>query len=518
MMLPHSPAHSLGLRRLVSWACAALCGLLVCWTGSAEAQLSTYRLEIRKAQVQNDQFTLYVTLLNSTQDAIPKVDLAKFALLSDEKQEPIAWSNPQIQLLKDSKKNVAVMFVIANTRAFNESTTRGRAATVEFLDKMRDIDIAGVVTYGEQYRVIPFTQNTKLLAEQLGEIKDGDEAQPRFLGALGEALRRFNKDLDQQSIDQRYMVIISDGADPVTGIKDESATQSKIDQFAKRFQELQITPIVIGHSPLLGEADEGLPLLRQLAARSNGTYREVPDKDREGLFTAVAETSYNEVYSSLVLTFENKTLLPGQSHKVRLSATVESQKLKSPPATVFVPEPEGFGGINKTWLLIGGGVCLGLGLLVGLGFVIFLATRKKPQEEVVEDPYAGVQPQAGPGGAPMPMGGVMAPPEEVVNDEPPPSYFAKLSVRSGPMHGRKFYLTLESTTMGKDPSNNIILRDNTVSKRHAGIRIKDAKRYELHDFGSSNGSFINGHRVSKQFLKDGDVIKLGETEIIFTLQ
>ncbi len=72
--------------------------------------------------------------------------------------------------------------------------------------------------------------------------------------------------------------------------------------------------------------------------------------------------------------------------------------------------------------------------------------------------------------------------------------------------------------MGKDANNAIIIKDNTVSKRHAGILIKDGKRYELHDFGSSNGTFINERRIQKQFLKDGDVIKLGETEIIFSLE
>jgi pSer/pThr/pTyr-binding forkhead associated (FHA) protein len=91
-------------------------------------------------------------------------------------------------------------------------------------------------------------------------------------------------------------------------------------------------------------------------------------------------------------------------------------------------------------------------------------------------------------------------------------------VRSGPVHGRRFYLTEETTTIGKDANNAIVLKDGTVSKRHAGVRIKDGKRYEVHDFGSSNGTFVNERRVSKQFLKDGDVIKLGETEMIFTLE
>ena len=104
------------------------------------------------------------------------------------------------------------------------------------------------------------------------------------------------------------------------------------------------------------------------------------------------------------------------------------------------------------------------------------------------------------------------------NDEPPANYLGKLLARTGPLHGRTFYIVDETTTMGSADGNSIILSDTTVSKKHAGIKVREGNRYELHDFGSTNGVFINGRRISKQFLKDGDVIKIGDTELIFSIE
>jgi hypothetical protein len=509
-----------GLQDTWRWMCAALvvCALFV--GAQAQAQLASYRLEIRgyETSAETEDTTLFFTVLNSSQDSIQKVDLKTFNLLSEENQQVIPWGEPTTTLLKDTKgKNVAILFVIANYRAFNESNSRSRAAVQEFLEKMRPTDVAGIVIYADTQRKLPFTQDAKSLATQLASVNDETEqATPRIFAALSEATRRFNSELDQLSVQQRYLVLVSDGAGVWAGNKDETALDNKINRFAARCKELNVIPLVVGHAPLLGEDEPGLVMLRQLAARTNGTLRMVSPKDRDGVFGAM-DATYNEIYGSHVMTFQSPALTRGQNHKVRLAGTVDAQKLKSQPIEIYVPDKQG---INTTWLLIGGGVCLALGMLgaLVLGVIVIIKKRKSSAAEPEYEPdyyenYGdGVVPVAPSPGAAAPT------PKEEYNDEPPASYFAKLTVRSGPVHGRRFYITEETTTIGKDANNAIILKDGTVSKRHAGIRIKDGKRYEVHDFGSSNGTFVNERRVAKQFLKDGDVIKLGETEMIFSLE
>lgn len=64
--------------------------------------------------------------------------------------------------------------------------------------------------------------------------------------------------------------------------------------------------------------------------------------------------------------------------------------------------------------------------------------------------------------------------------------------------------------------NTIVLADPGVSRKHAGIR-RDEGAYELADFGSTNGVYVNGQRVPKKALAAGDVVRVGNTEAVFAL-
>ena len=58
--------------------------------------------------------------------------------------------------------------------------------------------------------------------------------------------------------------------------------------------------------------------------------------------------------------------------------------------------------------------------------------------------------------------------------------------------------------------------DENMSRRHAAVRVDDM-RFELSDLKSTNGVFVNGRRITKIFLKDGDQIRLGHTTLAFKL-
>ena len=70
------------------------------------------------------------------------------------------------------------------------------------------------------------------------------------------------------------------------------------------------------------------------------------------------------------------------------------------------------------------------------------------------------------------------------------------------------------TTLGRDPSNAIVIRDTEASRNH--IRIKKRGRlYILEDLDSRNGTYINGDRVINSTLTNGDKILVGATELMF---
>jgi hypothetical protein len=91
---------------------------------------------------------------------------------------------------------------------------------------------------------------------------------------------------------------------------------------------------------------------------------------------------------------------------------------------------------------------------------------------------------------------------------------ARLEFILGPMANQTLPLTEEVTTIGSVAGNTVVLADPAVSRKHAGIRKLDGS-YELADFGSTNGVYVNGHKVPKKTLEPGDIIRVGNTEAVF---
>jgi len=94
---------------------------------------------------------------------------------------------------------------------------------------------------------------------------------------------------------------------------------------------------------------------------------------------------------------------------------------------------------------------------------------------------------------------------------------ARLEFILGPMANQTLSLSEEVTTLGSVAGNTVVLADPAVSRKHAGIR-KVNGSYELADLGSTNGIYVNGHKVPKKTLEPGDIIRVGNTEAVFRPQ
>jgi pSer/pThr/pTyr-binding forkhead associated (FHA) protein len=75
-------------------------------------------------------------------------------------------------------------------------------------------------------------------------------------------------------------------------------------------------------------------------------------------------------------------------------------------------------------------------------------------------------------------------------------------------------LTKERITIGRRPHNDLVIDNSTVSAEHAVIvtMLQDAF---IEDLNSTNGTRVNGQRISKHFLKNDDVIELAKYKIRF---
>jgi len=86
----------------------------------------------------------------------------------------------------------------------------------------------------------------------------------------------------------------------------------------------------------------------------------------------------------------------------------------------------------------------------------------------------------------------------------------RIVMRTGPNVGMAYLLDRPEMNIGRDLTNEIVINDPEVSRRHARI-VLQGQNMILEDLGSTNGTSVNGQRLSGPYLlKTGEIIVFGE--------
>lgn len=85
------------------------------------------------------------------------------------------------------------------------------------------------------------------------------------------------------------------------------------------------------------------------------------------------------------------------------------------------------------------------------------------------------------------------------------------------MHGvlGTYELRETETTIGRSRECTIFLEDLAVSRLHATIRHLPDGSYEIEDRASATGTFVNGLRITRYHLLEGDVVQIGASHLTF---
>jgi predicted component of type VI protein secretion system len=89
---------------------------------------------------------------------------------------------------------------------------------------------------------------------------------------------------------------------------------------------------------------------------------------------------------------------------------------------------------------------------------------------------------------------------------------AKLVALSAGMAGRSHNLNVDKTTIGRVEDNTFQIAEASVSSHHCEILLRGSDVL-VKDLNSTNGTFIDGEKITESVLKLGQILRLGQVEL-----
>src|SRR5438093_2839019 len=89
---------------------------------------------------------------------------------------------------------------------------------------------------------------------------------------------------------------------------------------------------------------------------------------------------------------------------------------------------------------------------------------------------------------------------------------ARLVLLSEGFTGRAYDLKVEKTTVGRVSDNAFEIPESSVSSHHAEILLRGNEVF-IRDLNSTNGTFINGEKITEAVLLPGQILRLGQIEM-----
>lgn len=89
---------------------------------------------------------------------------------------------------------------------------------------------------------------------------------------------------------------------------------------------------------------------------------------------------------------------------------------------------------------------------------------------------------------------------------------AKLIIKTGRLAGTELELKAGANSVGRSPEADVCIPEPSISTQHCQLNVAEIG-IGVHDLNSTNGTFINGARISHGVLQMGDALTLGEVQV-----
>jgi hypothetical protein len=447
-------------------------------------------------------------------------------------------------LFRNTREDTAIVVVVQATLDYQD-------VLPTILDSL-DTTLLAQLDDKTQFTVLPYGESVgtgKLLALKAGRAKLKEVTQDNFAGepALIETVERAMlllkkaKPAHEGDDIRKIIILIGDG-------RDRNADKDRVTRLGARAAKEGVRIHTLAYSPT--DQRRPLLLLGELSRKSLGTFRWLQLAQADSWNAKFAQL-LDEIDRQYVLTYflgpdddlggkKIHVTTVGRTEATSPDAKVPTAGCNTEPcagycngATCVIPQlrkGRGFFG----WILLIGGVAVG-GVLV-LGFIGFLMSKKQPPPQLPpgfvpppgwvapgsKPPKKEKKPKSvPPPGASTSFPGVL--PGAVPGGAPPvaPAVAGRvqpfLMFMSGPRTGERIALH-HGFIIGKAPNCHLVIEDGYTSTYHVQIGVDHVGNARLFDQQSTNGTFVNGVRVTEYALENGVTVRIGATDFRFLAQ
>lgn len=427
--------------------------------------------QLRVERVDGSQYPImraYVSLLGSNGTPITGLGKENFKVVELKTREVAPLS---VQSLDAAGYGMSVALVVQSSGVMSPVLDDIRKAVAGFANSLGDHDQAALIIYSDKVETLAPMGEKTAVASAAARL-DNPGFQRLFFDGVASAFSLFTAPALPAA---RAIVIFGDGGD--------SGSAADLERIVADAKRRKIPIYAVGHSQTGGR---DLETLSDLATRTFGLYDEaIGPEDFNRSFGRVLQT----LSKQYVVEWKAKSIKSdAQTYPLEVVVEVGETRLRG-AGEVTTPEIKSY-----TTLIV---VLVSILLLAGIGVVVYVKTRPEPPPERICPACNRQQ---------MPEWEVCLFCLKVAQ--------AKLHVTKGPNNGKVYPLVGKVVQIGKGPENAVRLMDPSVSTAHCGIQI-DGSKFEIVDVGSKNGTYVNGRKVQRRFLRNGDVLTLGQSELRF---
>lgn len=498
-----------------------LCSLGYAQSGASAGSTvtSNLKLTIDEIHVADSLVNMKVSVTNTANTGIAGLESSSFMVSTD------SDSFPEIRPAV-SRSDHGIALVICLDTSGSMPLDNIRNAIHSYLGTLRPQDRVAVITFNDDAELVSgFTSNFTQLRNRIGNLETSGSYTELYKGVYtGLALLR---DETPEGITRRYLLVMSDGKNEYS-----SSATYELDHCVELAQEVGVPIMSIGYT----ERESNEPFLQSLenmSDRTGGSYLRAMTAANLG--SRIQET-LRILNCQYQLNFEiPPDLRDSREHTYKV--TVQSGG--SSGSAEFNATGEGVieiqsGGLSLLWIIVIAVVVIGAIVVI----ILYrrsaskkinvlndeLLSSKDNIEKMRKEQRAAEEARARAELAAAQKSKPAAPPKDkgrfrrTMVGEVTTSYKkGTLHVLSGADKGQVIDVTRPVTTIGHAEDNTVALEksvQSTVSGHHAVLRFA-AGQFQLEDQNSSNGTMVNGKRITSMRINDGDRIRFGKVELVF---